>query len=229
MSNDAVLAIQWGLLALFTLGLLVVWADVGNYAFVRKWSGVVRFGVGLLLVGGMIGVLFAPVLGTLGPAQREGGYGPKLSADWRLASAAEKKQVRLEELRGKVLFINIWATWCGPCLREMPSIEALYKKFKGRDDVAFLLVAVDNDPKAVLRHLATSPLEAPVYIPMEQAPPEFATEGIPATFIIDKEGRLEQRTVGANDWGRDFWVEFIDRLSKRPAKPEGQDAGRARQ
>lgn len=99
--------------------------------------------------------------------------------------------------RGKVVFLNYWATWCGPCRREIPAINQLARKWKGQN-VVFLAVT-DEAPTVVERFLVKMPIEATV-ASFRSDPPGNAFEktmydGRPATLIIDAEGKVRRRFV----------------------------------
>jgi cytochrome c biogenesis protein CcmG/thiol:disulfide interchange protein DsbE len=110
--------------------------------------------------------------------------------------------VTLSELHGKVVFLNVWATWCGPCLEEMPSMETLYDEFKERQD--FVILAVSEDTKGrdvVVPYVAKNGYHFPVLLDPENKITEaYNVSGVPETFIIDKNGRIVAHHMGAFDW-----------------------------
>ena len=110
---------------------------------------------------------------------------------------------RLSELRGRVIFLNLWATWCPPCRDEMPSMEALYRRFKDRDFV-MLAVAEDAGGEAAVRPFVDEMrLTFPVLLdPEATLSPRYGATGYPETFIIDREGRSHRSAVGHS--GRRF-------------------------
>jgi len=111
------------------------------------------------------------------------------------------KKVELKSFKGKVVFLNFWATWCGPCKGEMPSIEALYQKFKEKDFV-FLSISVDYEGiKPVKEHIEKHRYTFPVLIdPKCETLDLYQVKGIPTTFIIDKKGRIIGKAIGPRDW-----------------------------
>lgn len=106
----------------------------------------------------------------------------------------------LKSLRGKVIFINFWATWCPPCLAEMPSINRLKQTFKNDKNMVFLMVDVDNNIEKSRAFMAKHNYDLQVYTPQSRIPSEFLGEAIPTTVIIDKDGNMVVRLEG----GRDF-------------------------
>ena len=110
----------------------------------------------------------------------------------------DSEQIRLSEFRDKVIFVNVWATWCGPCRMEMPAIQALHDSMK-TDNVAFVLVS-EEEPETVQEYIEKNEFRFPVYVSRGDLPDEFQSDGIPATFIVDRQGHVVLRSVGASDW-----------------------------
>src|SRR5260370_33967410 len=111
------------------------------------------------------------------------------------------KEISAAKLRGKVLFINRWATWCPPCMEEMPSIQKLYDSLKD-SDVAFLIVSnpKNNKEEDVRRMAASQGWSMPVYLATEGFPPVLKSEFIPATFIANRKGQVVYRIVDKKYW-----------------------------
>jgi thiol-disulfide isomerase/thioredoxin len=212
MNPDHLLALQFGLLALLTLALLIFWGDI-PFSPVRALPRAVQRLGGFLVLALMVGVLFAPkfVPELAGPNVK----GKAIELDWPLVYVSDGKRVSLKDFQGKVLFVNLWATWCGPCVAEMPSIERLYQKFEGRNDVAFLLISQDQAPELPRQFVVQRKLKTPVYFSAGPHPKDFKTSGIPATFIIRKDGSLEHLGMGSQDWSRDVWVNLLNSLAKQ--------------
>ncbi len=95
----------------------------------------------------------------------------------------------LRQLRGKVVLVNFWATWCPPCRREMPDLNALYKQFKDR---GFVVLAIsDEKPKAVRSFLAKHKVTYPILLdPEDRVHKEFDVIGIPKSYLYDRDGKL---------------------------------------
>ena len=135
-------------------------------------------------------------------------YG-RADMDWTFETLTGRSST-LSDYRGKVVFLNFWATWCGPCIAEMPSIQKLHDNLK-RDDVAFLLVS-DEDVPTIEGFLRERRLTLPVFHARGTVPPLFKTSAIPATFIIDENGMVVLRSVGAARWNSDASVGFLKTL-----------------
>ncbi len=115
----------------------------------------------------------------------------------------------LSDLRGEVIFLNIWATWCPPCVAEMPSIQALYNDYK--DKVRFVFLTEEGQEK-VDPFLQKHKFDLPVYQMIFRLPENLATKSIPATYVISRDGKLAIQKVGIADWNSDNVRETIDKL-----------------
>jgi peroxiredoxin len=124
----------------------------------------------------------------------------KLAADFTLKDLKGDK-ISLASLRGKVVFLNIWATWCAPCREEMPSIESLYKDFKSKKDFVVLAVSQDTDDDTVRPFVEQNHLQFTVLLdPRNEVGERYDVNGIPETFIIGRDGRIVAHHVGPYDW-----------------------------
>lgn len=114
---------------------------------------------------------------------------------------------------GKVVFLNIWATWCGPCVAEFPSIQSLEESVRGTD-VAFALVSEEKADK-VKAFVAREGYTLPFYISEGPLPKAFQTRGIPATFVIDRTGSIVYHHLGSADWNDDQVRDLFSTLLNR--------------
>jgi cytochrome c biogenesis protein CcmG/thiol:disulfide interchange protein DsbE len=123
------------------------------------------------------------------------------------------KKSALKQYRGKVVFLNFWATWCGPCKEEMPSMDELYKQFKDKEFV-FLTISVDYAGITPVRDfIEKHHYTFPVLIdPKCETLDLFEVKGIPTTFLIDKKGMIIGRAIGRKDWKRSEVVSLINLL-----------------
>lgn len=104
------------------------------------------------------------------------------------------KSWTLSELRGKVVLVNFWATWCPPCRKEMPDLEALYSRFKGEGLV--VLAISDEDAAKVRPFIAERQVTYPILLdPGRKVNDLFQVEGIPKTFVYDREGKLVAQSI----------------------------------
>ena len=120
-------------------------------------------------------------------------------ADFTLPTLAGE-QVTLSSLKGKVVFLNFWATWCPPCRAEMPSMERLYAKFKDKN-FDILAVNLQEEPKPVKDFLTKNKLTFPVVLDTNgKIGSVYGVRGIPTTYLIDKEGFIVGGIVGGKEW-----------------------------
>lgn len=122
------------------------------------------------------------------------------------------KTTDLGDLKGKVIFLNFWATWCPPCRAEMPSINKLYTTFKTDKNVVFLFVDADGDFKKSAKFMADRQYELPVYAFASEIPGQIFESAIPTTVIFDRQGRLSFRHEGVANYGDQKFVAFINKL-----------------
>lgn len=120
--------------------------------------------------------------------------------DIELTDSQEKK-LKLSELKGSVVFVNFWASWCPPCIDEIPSIEVLYKYLSGNSNFKMLTILYQDDENRVPRYMKQQGYTFPIYRdPDGSAAKRFGITGVPETFIIDKKGTLRKKVVGPLEW-----------------------------
>jgi peroxiredoxin len=127
---------------------------------------------------------------------------PSAAPDFAL-STLEGRPVRLREFRGKLVLVNFWATWCAPCLHEMPSMEQLYQTFK-QTEFVLLAVSMDRQGEGVARPFVDKlKLTFPVLLDSTlEVSRQYSVRGLPTTYLIDPEGLLIGVVIGARDWHR---------------------------
>lgn len=125
------------------------------------------------------------------------------------------KAVTLSQFKGKVVILNFWATWCPPCREEMPSMDALYQKFKGNPAFVMLPASIDEDAETVREFMKKNNYTMPVYHdPKKDAGSVYGITGVPETFIIDKKGVIAEKVIGPLDWMKPEVTQFIEDLLK---------------
>lgn len=129
--------------------------------------------------------------------------------DWDL-QGINTENYDFNQAKGKVVIVKLWATWCVPCIAEMPSIQALYDDFGDRVD--FLPVTTDT-PEKVNSFLKERGFSMPVYNQISQAPKELYSKTIPKTFLIDKKGEIVIE-AGRSNWNTKKTRKLLDKLLK---------------
>lgn len=115
-------------------------------------------------------------------------------------TALDGKRYKLSDLRGKVVFVNIWATWCPPCRQEIPSMIKFYNKMK-YEGVEILAVSEDNDIEAVRKFIEKNNIPFPIMLDQnKQVYRLYKATGVPETHLISKEGMVEASNLGPFDW-----------------------------
>lgn len=128
--------------------------------------------------------------------------------NWSLVDM-EGQSINLQSKKGNVILINVWATWCPPCVAELPGFIELYSDYK--DKVTFAFVANDEKDK-VINFLEKKGYQLPVYFQASATPTELESGSIPVTYIIDKEGKIVVNKTGAANWNSESTRNLLDGL-----------------
>ncbi len=142
----------------------------------------------------------------------------------------EGKQYSLKDYRGKVVFLNFWATWCEPCKEEMPSMEIMYQAFQRRG-FEIIAVSVDSGDTSVVKEFQKEyGLSFPIlHDKRGKIKERYKTTGVPETFIIDQNGIIAEKIMGTRDWNNAYNIKTIlDLLDNGPRTPEAYRNARGR-
>lgn len=120
----------------------------------------------------------------------------------------------LARYRGKVVFLNVWASWCAPCIAEMPSIASLYSELKDDDDIEFLLVSVDEDFEDAKAFTESRDLDLPIYHYRGKDPEIFDSAVVPTTYVVTPSGKLAMKKQGMAKYDSPEFVEFLETLKQ---------------
>ena len=122
------------------------------------------------------------------------------------------RKISLDELHGKVVVLNFWATWCPPCIEEMPSLVEMQQRMKDKG-ITVLAVSVDVDEDAYRRFLKDHKVDLlTVRDPSHKSSDLYGTFKYPETYIIDRDGVLRRKFIGAVDWNTPEIVEYLTKL-----------------
>ena len=153
-------------------------------------------------------IAFSP--GSIDPADRV----TVLKDDffWELEDL-EGNKTNVADFRGKTIFINEWATWCPPCIAEMPSLQKLYDQLKDDKDIVFLLIT--NEKEDVVRKFINDyEYSFPVMLARSNTPESFYSPSIPATFLVSPAGEIVLEEVGSKKWHGEKTVNLIRSLGE---------------
>jgi thiol-disulfide isomerase/thioredoxin len=130
--------------------------------------------------------------------------------DWRMALMSYSgEQVELSEMKGKPVFINYWATWCPPCIAEMPSLQNLYNRYK--DEVHFVFIS-NEDTEVVNEFMESRAYDFPLYRVAGRVPEAFESSILPTTILIGSGGRMVLFKTGAARWDSKKVFRMMDGL-----------------
>jgi thiol-disulfide isomerase/thioredoxin len=180
------------------------------------------------ILGIVIGIAWCLNLAFNGPSGARADLAPPdLSAphnptfasyDWNLLDL-NGNVVPFSQFRGKAVLLNFWATWCAPCLEEMPALSKLTEDDRLKD-VAFVAVALDDDPVRLRSFVTKKRIQIPVFM-LTQVPPATFLDpkqpdqmATPATFLIAPDGRIATSQHGPAQWDDPSVVEFLQKLSR---------------
>ena len=126
--------------------------------------------------------------------------------DWVLKKIGGDQE-NLSSSEGKVTIVNLWATWCPPCIAEMPSFQKLYNDYSGKADFYFVS---SEEPEKLENFLGKHNYSFPVFIPASPAPDVLQSNSLPTTYVISKSGEILVEKTGAADWNDEDFREKLD-------------------
>ncbi|HKK44456.1 MAG TPA: TlpA disulfide reductase family protein [Balneolaceae bacterium] len=136
---------------------------------------------------------------------------PTVAADMPLVSLTGKP-TSLNKYSGKVVFINFWATWCPPCVAEMPDIQSLYENYQNNPEITFLMISLDQSPEKARKFIRRKKFSFPVFMPAGAIPDRFQSQVVPTTFVINQRGSIVLERNGMAEYDTDRFHTFLDSL-----------------
>lgn len=121
------------------------------------------------------------------------------------------EKVNMKQFEGKVIFLNFWATWCPPCIAEMPGIHNLYQEIKD-DNVEFIMLSVDQKFEKAKKFKNNKGYEFEIYRAAGPVPQMYSTRSIPTTYLIDANGNLALTHLGMGDFDTEEFKQFLKGL-----------------
>lgn len=138
---------------------------------------------------------------------------PEANRDFYMADE-DGQVISLAHFDGEVVFMNIWATWCPPCIAEMPSINKLYQKFGESDNVKFVLVSMDDEFDKAKQFMEKRGFDMPIYHYRTKVPGTYESSVIPTTYVISGDGKLMMEKQGLAKYDTPEFEQFLRDLSE---------------
>lgn len=189
-----------------------------------EWAVIGLIGATLYFTG-----LHTEVLGTLQRAMLWTGFfdadtskienisGPQLSnSDYNfLLNNQDGKIVPLSNFEENVIFLNVWASWCPPCIAEMPTIQTLKKNVGSQQNIRFILLSMDEDHKKAVKFMTKKEIELPYYFPASGIPKIFHSQYLPTTYVISKSGQIVYKKEGIADYSSQNFALWMRELAEK--------------
>ncbi len=127
----------------------------------------------------------------------------------------EGEKTPFTEFKGKVVFINFWATWCPPCIAEMPDINELYGEMSEEQHVEFVMISLDNDFQKAIDFVKRKEFDFPIYKMGSRLPSVFESRSIPTTYVVSPEGKIVVTKSGLAKYNTDKFKQFLKDLKSK--------------
>lgn len=180
--------------------------------FKNQWSNIIIAVVILVLIipgtRKPIQIFFNKILSFSPSITSEEDRKSIASFDWSLEKNNRDRE-NLSQYEGEVVLVNFWATWCPPCIAEMPSFQELYIDYQ--DKITFLFVS-SEDHETVRGYLNRKNFTLPAYRPLSEPPQPMNGNTLPTTYLLDRQGNIVIQKVGAADWNSESVRNTIDGL-----------------
>ncbi|MBY0589216.1 TlpA family protein disulfide reductase [bacterium] len=161
-----------------------------------------------------VGTILIVAIALLGGCSRPPLGEVTIANDFELRRHSNGEIVHFAHMRGKTLFFHVWATWCGPCVVELPSVVRLADSLRDDPNIEFVLVSLDEKLEDLDQFIEAKGLTLPVYSLVTSLPNDLQTDGIPATFFIDSSGKIRRQEVGSSVWDRQSIVDELKQIAR---------------
>lgn len=170
--------------------------------------------VSVLFVMGILVVAFI-IKGDRPDMESKESKTTEISANYIDFSLVDKngEQINLKDFQGKTIVLNFWASWCPPCIEEMPSIQKFYNDIN-KDDVKLVLVALDRDFNKSIKFMEKKGYNMPYYYPASNIPSQFDIRGIPITYVITGSGEIAITYSGMADYTSKEFIEAVETVNQ---------------
>ncbi len=184
--------------------------EIFEWAFILAIMGVIYFGGWQAEVGGFLqrGLLLT---GFMNPDHDNTSEAVQAASYDLSLVTLDGEKLSPQDLKGKVVFMNIWATWCPPCVAEMPGIHQLYQ-LVNQEEIVFVMLSVDDDKDKLKRFMERKGYTFPVYILEDNLPEIYQTQSIPTTFVISPEGKIVFKEEGMANYDTEDFRQFLQGL-----------------
>ena len=183
----------------------------------------------VILIGVLIILIYTPIGKTISSTIQRGFLATGLiqptlndensesiKANYNFSLTNHKGQpLRFTEYQGKTIFLNFWATWCGPCIAEMPDINELYQEYENNDQVKFVMISVDKDFEKAKSFIADKSYEFPIHQLTTGLPEVYQATSIPTTYVISPNGNIVVERHGIAKYNTDKFKNFLNNLEKK--------------
>lgn len=119
------------------------------------------------------------------------------------------ERLSLDDFEGKTIFLNFWATWCPPCIAEMPNIQDLYESLSANEEIVFIMLSLDEDPQTARAFLDRKKYTLPVYFPAGRQPGVYNSSVVPTTYIISPDGNIVSEKRGMAKYNSESFKTFL--------------------
>lgn len=191
---------------------VIEWTVIGSVAALLYFTGLHTEVIGTMqramLWTGLFDADTSELATTDGPMLNSRDYGFEMAT-------SDGKTVSLQDFKGDVIFVNLWASWCPPCVAEMPTIETLQKRLEGYKDIHLVLLSLDEKKQKAVEFMEGKEFSLPYYFPASPLPNKFRSQYLPTTYVISKSGKIVYKQEGIADYSSMNFAQWMKELSEK--------------